>query len=383
MSVHAAAKYANLDIDTGQPDVYETPDVPAEDLADSGPAPDAPLSDDISTEPLPAAAAAARFRAVAGDTSGPSALARYQRSLFRALQLESLGGDLEAVAAGSTPAAHLSETPEQRLRRLVYEVQELKAQLAGAASSAAVPRQSVALMRLASDLHDDLAQLAGPPPQALTLLPLGEAPPADLAPRPARAPPPAEAALLERRIAALEATVGAGVEAGGRCLADAVARLRQQLDVLADPQRVDGIHRRVRQALVEMDRLEAAGTQAARTPADAADGARIDPAAARRIDELYDKLAAVDALVELAPATARRLQSLARLHADAAGAAARIGRIEAEQASVGGELAAMRDVAAALRTTMGDNAAALRDNIGHLDARIAGLGDRLAALARS
>ncbi|KAJ2710223.1 hypothetical protein H4R19_003853, partial [Coemansia spiralis] len=75
--------------------------------------------------------------------------------------------------------------------------------------------------------------------------------------------------------------------------------------------------------------------------------------------------------------------SLARLHADAANAAARIGRLEAEQASVGSELADMRDVADALRATIADNAAALRDNVGHLDSRVADLSERLVALAGS
>ncbi|KAJ2767618.1 hypothetical protein IWQ57_003880 [Coemansia nantahalensis] len=373
----AAAKFAGLDVETGQPDVYETPDAPGDGPADDECAPEAPLDSAISAEALPAAAAAARFRAAAGDAGHPSALARYQRSLFRALQLESLGGDLEAAAA-----PRLSETPEQRLRRLVYETQELKAQLAADAATEP-PAQSVALMRLASDLHDDLARLASPPaaapaPAAATAADRTTA-------RPARTSPPADAALLERRLAALEATVGggSGAEAAGRSVADAVARLRQQLDVLADPQRVDGIHRRIRQALVDMDRLDAAAAQAARASGDAADGARIDSGVARRIDELYDKLAGVDALVELAPATARRLQSLAQLHADASSAVARIGRLEAEQTAVGGELAAMRDVADALRSTIADNAAALHDNVGHLDSRIAAIGERLVALARS
>ncbi|KAJ2710833.1 hypothetical protein H4R19_003547, partial [Coemansia spiralis] len=182
MAARAAANFANLDVETGQPDVYETPDAPPADPADDEPVPEAPLDGDISTEALPAAAAA-RFRAAAGDAGGPSALARYQRSLFRALQLESLGGDLEALAA-----APLRETPEQRLRRLVYETQELKAQLADAAADP--PPQSVALMRLASDLHDDLARLADPPAG----VPVG-AGTSKPAPRPARTPLPADAAL--------------------------------------------------------------------------------------------------------------------------------------------------------------------------------------------
>ncbi|KAJ2462307.1 hypothetical protein GGI03_004554, partial [Coemansia sp. RSA 2337] len=107
----SVTKYSTLlDIDTSQPDVYETPDVPT--LRQPDEQAEIPLSEDISIDSLSVDKAAARFRASAGDT-GQSALSRYQRSLFRALQLESLSGPLE-VSTGSV----LSETPEQRLRRL-------------------------------------------------------------------------------------------------------------------------------------------------------------------------------------------------------------------------------------------------------------------------
>ncbi|KAJ2826845.1 hypothetical protein IWW50_002171, partial [Coemansia erecta] len=58
MSASVASKYANLpDIDTEQPDVYETPDVAADEV----PAYDddeVPLSEDISTAAVPADKAA-------------------------------------------------------------------------------------------------------------------------------------------------------------------------------------------------------------------------------------------------------------------------------------------------------------------------------------
>ncbi|KAJ2880032.1 hypothetical protein IWW38_006018, partial [Coemansia aciculifera] len=90
-------KYANLlDIDTSQPDVYETPDV---EIANGGryhdEQPEIPLSEDMSVDPLRVAKAAARFRTSTGARDSQSALSRYQRSLFRTLQLESLSGPLE------------------------------------------------------------------------------------------------------------------------------------------------------------------------------------------------------------------------------------------------------------------------------------------------
>ncbi|KAJ2689726.1 hypothetical protein IWW39_001318, partial [Coemansia spiralis] len=110
----SVTKYSNLlDIDTSQPDVYETPDVEVPSVGRmQDDQPEIPLSEDISTDSLCVNKAAARFRASAGDTDSKSALSRYQRSLFRALQLESLSGPLEV----STGSSHLSETPEQRLR---------------------------------------------------------------------------------------------------------------------------------------------------------------------------------------------------------------------------------------------------------------------------
>ncbi|KAJ1894273.1 hypothetical protein LPJ81_005192, partial [Coemansia sp. IMI 209127] len=185
---------------------------------------------------------------------------------------------------------------------------------------------------------------------------------------------------LEARIAALERTVGvsdtAAIDAAvGHGLVATVSRLRKQIEVIADPQRVDGIQRRVKQALVDMDRLAATQTKGDNNKG-------LDPAVVSRINDLYDKMVNVDALIELAPATARRLQSLAKLHAQAADVVARIGRIESEQHSIGDELGSIRDVASGLTSSMAGNAEALTDNMRHLDTRIASLSERLAALAR-
>ncbi|KAJ2157959.1 hypothetical protein GGF46_004125 [Coemansia sp. RSA 552] len=401
MSASVASKYANLpDIDTAQPDVYETPDVAVADGPDGhDDEGEIPLSEDISTQAVAAGQAASRFRAAVGDVDASSAMARYQRSLFRTLQLESLAGDKE-VLSGSGQDSRLKETPEQRLRRLVYETQELKEQMA--AGSAAEPtRQSVPLMRLVNGLNDELAHLAaqsekyGSTDSSL----MWEALDAQAAEKPQRSvqrSPAAtgDAALLEKRLAALEKLVGAGAAQSakdtsiGHSLADAVGRLRQQMDILADPQRVDGIQRRIKQALVEMDRLDVANAQATKAAADAADGkganatVRLDPATIKRIDELYEKLTNVDSLIELAPATARRLQSLGKLHSEAAEAVARVGRIEGEQANMSEELVSMRDVATSLRSAMGENTAVLRENVASIDSRIADLSSRLAALSK-
>ncbi|KAJ2554873.1 hypothetical protein EV175_002447 [Coemansia sp. RSA 1933] len=405
----SVAKYSNLpDIDVDQPDVYETPDVPVAEQPTNAEAPEQPLSEDISVDSIASGRAAERFRTWAGDTDGTSGLARYQRSLFRTLQLDSLAresGSLEVVQ--STPRGGTAETPEQRLRRLVYETQELEQQLTanGATSD---KNGTVALMKLASGLSADLAHLSDTSGGTSGLVVSqglwqrlaetqkneyeGEGPmdvETTSATTATTQPGSGDVGGLEARIAALERTLGANessrtTSAGGHGLMDTVGRLRKQLDML-DPQRVDGIQRRVKQALVDMDRLEMATALAAKTdhPADTKASAPppLDPTTVKRINELYDKMSAIDTLVDLAPATARRLQSLAKLHAQASDVVARIGTIEAEQLNMSAEMANIKDIAGTLRTAMADNTGALTDNLKHLDTRIASLNERLDALA--
>ncbi|KAJ2692289.1 hypothetical protein H4218_006372 [Coemansia sp. IMI 209128] len=397
----SVTKYSNLlDIDTSQPDVYETPDVEVPSVGRmQDDQPEIPLSEDISTDSLCVNKAAARFRASAGDTDGKSALSRYQRSLFRALQLESLSGPLEV----STGSSHLSETPEQRLRRLVYETQELREQLSS--DSGGNDQQGVALMKLANGLTDELAQLSilsdrdslGPEGGSLVSRSLWQRlhnpalPPAEAGRAPAR-PVASDALQLESRISMLEKVLGSSSAqpardaAVGHSLVDSVSRLRQQMEVLADPQRVDGIQRRIKQVLVDMDRLDIATTQATRAAesVDAKGSAapRIDQATVKRIDELYEKFTGIDSLIELAPATARRLQSLATLHGEASEVVARVGRIEREQAGALEEIKTMKEIADSLTSAMGENSATLAENMKHLDSRIYILNSRLDSLSR-
>ncbi|KAJ1720118.1 hypothetical protein LPJ53_005216 [Coemansia erecta] len=408
MSASVASKYSNLpDIDLTQPDVYETPDV--EDQMDLDDSPDQPLSDDIETASLPAHQAAERFRLASGDSSSTSALARYQKSLFRSLQLESLSGPLEvssattaaagAGAGASANAATLSETKEQRLRRLVYETQELKEQMAVEQADEKNKNKregSVRLMELAGSLNAELEKLARSESSEGSLVapelwrrldaPAASEDGMQVDSRKPRTQTDAPSAL-EQRIAVLEKILGStssGAPSAGRSsLVDAVARMRQQLDVLADPNRIEGIQRRIKQVLVDMERLEIANAQSARAMNASAEdkaAARLDPATVKRIDQVYEKLTSVDSLIELAPATAKRLQSLATLHVEASEAVARIGRIEKEQGGIKEELAVMKEVAESLRAAVGENAGTLKENMKHIDSRIAALNDRLQVL---
>ncbi|KAJ1887867.1 hypothetical protein LPJ66_008886 [Kickxella alabastrina] len=389
MSARVASKYSNLpDIDLDQPDVYETTDEPQEmDLDIDQPA---TISEDISTESVSATQAAERFRQASGDEPPKTALARYQKSLFRTLQLDSLPGGLEVGG--------LTESKEQRLRRLVYETQELKEQIEkeeggagdGKGSVGGNKQGSVELMKLACGLNEELAFLGRQIGdgsglvsrelwQRLDGTPTATASGAEGKKLRAKEEP----SVLEQRIAGLEKILGnssSGNHNQQRSLVDSVSRLRQQMDVLADPNRVDGIQRRIKQVLVDMERLDLAQTQATRTlqsSEDPSKGQRLDPAVVKKIDEVYDKLMAVDALVELAPAVARRLQTLAKLHVEASDAVAGIRRIEREQGAVKEELVTMRDVAEGLRKAIGENSLTLKDNMLHLDARIKALSERL------
>ncbi|KAI9475265.1 Dynamitin-domain-containing protein [Coemansia mojavensis] len=398
MDASVASKYANLpDIDTEQPDVYETPDVPEEESFDDEA--EVPLSEDISTDTVPTGEAAARFRVSSGDIDPKSALARYQRSLLRTLQLESLSGDKEVYSGSGTSSVQLSETPEQRLRRLVYEAQELRGQLETSAGGKET-KQSVSLMKLVSGLHDELAQLSlqtekGNSESAQLLWKqLDEPSTSKDQDKPVARTEPTNVSAFEQRIATLEKLIGANSTLMtedsfvGHNLVETVARLRQQIEILADPQRVEGIQRRVKQMLVEMDRLELANMQANKAATEASEGkgtnatVRLDPGTIKRVDELYEKMSNIDSLIELAPATARRLQSLSKLHAEAAEAVSRISRMENEQGSISEELATMKEVAASLKSSIAENSETLKANVGHIDSRIAALNERLDGLKK-
>ncbi|KAJ2012744.1 hypothetical protein IWW57_006233, partial [Coemansia sp. S610] len=109
---------------------------------------------------------------------------------------------------------------------------------------------------------------------------------------------------------------------------------------------------------------------------------RIDQATVKRVDELYEKFTGIDSLIELAPATARRLQSLATLHGEASEVVARVGRIEREQAGALEEIKTMKEIADSLTSAMGENSATLAENMKHLDSRIYILNSRLDSLSR-
>ncbi|KAJ2630435.1 hypothetical protein H4R22_002669, partial [Coemansia sp. RSA 1290] len=277
--------------------------------------------------------------------------------------------------------------------------QELRGQLETSAGGKET-KQSVSLMKLVSGLHDELAQLSlqtekGNSESAQLLWKqLDEPSTSKDQDKPVARTEPTNISAFEQRIATLEKLIGANSTLMtedsfvGHNLVETVARLRQQIEILADPQRVEGIQRRVKQMLVEMDRLELANMQANKAATEASEGkgtnatVRLDPGTIKRVDELYEKMSNIDSLIELAPTTARRLQSLSKLHAEAAEAVSRISRMENEQGSISEELATMKEVAASLKSSIAENSETLKANVGHIDSRIAALNERLDGLKK-
>lgn len=365
-----STKYSNLpDIDTSQPDVYETPDLPVsqEDLTE----PEVPYySQDIHTGNLPIQQAAARFRHTTGDDlNETTALARYQRSLFRSLQLESLTNgntDLEVVNGGG-----LKETPEQKLRRLCYETQELREQLSQNKHQGQGGGGGVALMQLAGELNNELEQLSlksDHAKQSVVSRDVWQKLDGQQPEQPKRSVVSrASESEMEQRVARLEKLLGNSTTGGGNLL-DRVGRLRHHMDVLADPQRVDGIQRRIKQTLVDMDRLEMMMQKS---------NHQMDSNTVKRVNELYEKFRDIDSLVELAPATAERLRSLSTLHMEASDVVARVGKMEREQGNMDEELQTIRDIALSLENTVGGNSKTLKENMRGLDRRIVELNERL------
>ncbi|KAJ1660951.1 hypothetical protein IWQ61_000166, partial [Dispira simplex] len=133
MAATASSKYANLpDIDT-QPDVYETSDNDSGLTAYSFLKPQDPEvgHEDIDTQRVSAEDALHKFQTATGDSAQDPISTRsrqHRAALYRNYLLHVLPNEGEFEVKGSGQDA-LRETPVQKLRRLLFETQELTNEL--------------------------------------------------------------------------------------------------------------------------------------------------------------------------------------------------------------------------------------------------------------
>ncbi|KAJ1979764.1 hypothetical protein H4R35_001388 [Dimargaris xerosporica] len=330
MATSTSTKYANLpDIDT-QPDVYETPD--AGDTAGlayafTGTQDPEAVNEAISMQDIAPSKALNKFRTATGENVEAdsddrrhglvASVKEHRKTLYRNYLLNRLPntGEHEFIR----PEATFQETPVQRLRRLLFETQELAEELqstvsddGGGNSSLAgaqrrrLPPTSAELLTQVHSLQQELSQLstqlsqnaAGifktrPGKDLVSHLALlqGHTAPTDssaaaestttVAPKTTgtttAALPPELVGQLERRVAELETLLGQGATTLGLTAAASASLpapidpgvgpqgvlatmrlLEAKISILAQPRHLESLSRRAKTLTQEFDALTAA-----------------------------------------------------------------------------------------------------------------------------
>ncbi|KAJ1977048.1 hypothetical protein H4R34_003738 [Dimargaris verticillata] len=457
MAASTSTKYANLpDIDT-QPDVYETPD--AGDSAGlayafTGPQDPESTNEAISTQEITPSQALDKFRTTTGEDVDAgnadnddrrhalvASVKEHRKALYRNYLLNRLpnAGEYEFTR----PEATLQETPVQRLRRLLFETQELAEELQSTGSKANgddgslasshrrhSPPTSAELLTQVHNLQQELSQLSTQSSQSAPGI-FKTRPGQDLVshlaqlqghtastdssasagstaatPRTTSALSPEMLGQLERRVAELEALLGQGASTSG-LTATASASLPAPIDpgvgpqgvlatmrtleakisILAQPRHLESLSRRAKALTQEFDILAAARDKSQQAAiATAASGTThtignaIDDEVLDKINHLFDLVGKIDPLVETTPALVTRLQSLQSLHREATLYTQTLRQCSTDQTRIDDEMNTLRDIATQLQGNIKDNTATIEANMASLDQRIETLAQRMANL---
>ncbi|KAI9598230.1 Dynamitin-domain-containing protein [Syncephalis fuscata] len=410
-----ASKYASLpDIDTA-PDVYETPDV-TESFGLVGKSPFDEEEEDnkqIDRSTLSATDAVTRFRDKTQDDP-KFALQTRKRALYRSyLSLNTAPG--ESIATGDyevlprEPA--LQETPVQKLRRLMFEVQELGEEMTELAQPSGEEEGAIQHSVILAQVNtlryelDTISQRISLPTSDETndkdsiLLKQNESsrrllarlqkisqensngldtviPHVELAKDQEDDVDGLRAAQLESRLAALERLVGheRNIEAEPTdAIAPVIAKMEQQLELLAQPRHMELVARRAKALTHELERLQ-------RYKAEDDERLGINKETAKKIDQLFSTLDQLDPLIPLAPALVQRLKNLEQLHARAATFSDAVTAVEREQTRLDGSINGMEEQCTKIETSLKENGAIIQRNVEALDRRIADLVERVAKL---
>ncbi|KAG0246877.1 Dynamitin-domain-containing protein [Mortierella sp. GBAus27b] len=429
-----SSKYSTLpDIDT-QADVFETPD----DADDHGVGPKGMDSKDnesdeeregIDISAVSVKDAAARFKDCVVDNSSADfsdRLNKRKKAMYRTFvrrpNLET--PDYEVLPRDVV----LQETPVQKLRRLIFEVQELGQEAESHGKEGAdLLEEGVShkdLLAHVKSLEEDLANIdqtmkkgtdAGTLSgdglikqtdtgkrllkqlQAIknasassTEATAGDAP----APKPvtgvegdgktvtyelyyspenARLHTAAKTAELAERIAIIEKAVGSTSMQSGASLMATVEKLEQQVTVLVEPRKLEHLARRLKAMITDLERV-----QELQSKESAAAG--ISTETETKINSLFELVDKIDPLVSLAPVLVTRLKGLKNLHAEAAIFSDSIKMISSEQSKITEELKGLDTVSTKLQESLTENDTAIQKNIEVIDKRITDLIERVQRL---
>lgn len=443
-----SSKYATLpDIDT-QPDVYETAETTG-DAHIQGFEDQDQFSDEDDDEErevirshLSIKGAASKFRNTVVDTKDADfsdALTRRKKLMYRTYtnRRANLPGIESSEYEVLPRELTLQETPLQKLRRLMFETQELGDEVEkrdSNASSTMINPLQTQLSNLQSDLTRISQALNAAPAidradgtlarqmddakglirgleaykkgivpavnEVKGATPAGEAEDGKgknfvtyelyYSPETARLHVLTKAAEMDDRIAKLEKLVGASQSSGyGEVptpttttpLINTIEKLEQQLGLLTQPRQLDSVTRRTKMLIGDLEKMQDLKAKAA--AADSLRGAGTDTISEEteeKINRLFQTLDKVDPFLSLTPVLLARLKALQQLHTEAATFSESIKMLAFEQGKWGEEIRSLTGVTERLEQSFKENDAAIQQNVQIVDGRISDLVKRLEKL---
>lgn len=172
-----------------------------------------------------------------------------------------------------------------------------------------------------------------------------------------------------------------------RPLLSSLARIDHLLTLLTQPRHLDGISRRIKVLMSELERVQEAKRRlATNEDTGQADGsptpssAAVPPETLKRLDNAMDLMSKVEPMLPIVPAILTRLQSLATLHADSASFATTVDTLErlAQQSQTQSkDLASMLQ---SLEGTFAENQQRVTSNLKVVEDRMERIMERMDAL---
>ncbi|CAJ0748368.1 14965_t:CDS:2 [Entrophospora sp. SA101] len=402
------SKYINLpDIDT-QPDVYESPDTPEEnDTVDGGNYLDLEEpNENIVKEKISVGEAVDKFKDNFSDS-----ITRRKKNMYKVYVKRPVLDTNEYEYISKEPT--LRETPVQKLRRLIFEAQELDEELEKDKNDESKPKKPLhsAMVEQLSSLQKDLSRLSqniGEPDsideKEGTIIKQAElskklinqlqsfkhsgVPKENGISKDKDTPTATETNVhtlaktveLDDRIAALEKLVGTAhgqnfedlsISITNTNLIAAIDKLDQHMQLLAQPRHLESISRKAKTLVGELEKVNELKNK------ELSNGGVIPFETEEKINYLFTLLDKVDPLMSIAPALVNRLKSLQQLHQEASVFSETIKMLTSEQNKISEELKSLDGVAEKLEKSFEINDTAIQQNIDVVDSRVTDLAGRL------
>jgi len=428
------SKYSALpDIDTQQ-DVYETPDSPDEaEVSDDGFLNVEEPNEDIVRDKISPSEAANKFKSSDdnGDDSELNRVTRHKKQIYKKAVNQAFLDTSEYEIVPRDPT--LQETAVQKLRRLMFEVQELGDEIEKKkddATTSQVPQNILSshitslnseLSRLSKSLDgtdsDDkdgtIIKQAELGKKLINQLQTfknmgmpkengissgekvnGEATNGIVdenaknmvtyelyySPETTKLHTLSKTNELDERIAALEKLIGTAhgqnfedlsISITNTNLIAAIDKLDQQMQILAQPRHLESVSRKAKTLVGELEKVNELKNK------ELSNGGFITFETEEKVNYLFALLDKLDPLMSIAPALVNRLKSLQQLHQEATVFSETINMLSDEQSKIKDEIKSLDDVTEKLEKSFEVNDATVKKNIETMDARITDLAQRL------